>query len=800
MDTELKSELSWTRGISVKRASAPVSILILIGIWLSTSLLLNAQSKQSTKAPADALPSHPRLLLNREKIASLKPEIATSRKFLWERYQQDIPRMIAVATGKEPLKDIRYAGDLVPELAFAWLMTGDDNLLPVAKGQLLKLTHESEWNSEESLSYLVPGHFLFGIALGYDWLYEELSPAERNQVAGRLGTEAERQYQAITTGRIWWRNQYFQNHSHSNTCGLAFAASALAGEDSRALKWLAVCENFFQKVFDVMPEDGGSLEGYAYGGYGGEYLLKYAMLARDLLGKDYIGNPWMSNFSSYLLHGLLPYRTSREWAMAFGDAPRRGWTSTAQHLFLLAHLYRDSIAQWMGQSVLRLAERGLGSHGWMMLIYYDPSVGVADPASFPTFHRFAEIDQVMMRSSWTEPEAMLIGFKCGPFMGKRLSQEAPFDYGTGHQGTDSGSFQIFANRQFWAIDPLYPGYKLTANFNTMLFKATGQLGEQAAFGSAEALRFGHYPEIVKAESTPRLDYVVGNVTRAYHPALGLKKFLRHLLFVKPDILLVADEVVLDGKGTVYNFPPETLQTSGGLKHAPNGYVVGPKGEASVEFEGVPGLYQLTAVYLDNVPGAAKYSFEVDGKTIYSWSSRNEDVDDHLVAVSPEVELRKGNRIAFCGASMAEGTRLIKLTAFSRQAPAPQKAEWLLQLDPRAEIQREFDRIQIALGGSFLDLYPLVPARCEIQWGLHPVKKPDSEPFTFRETRRITLDPPFAGDSTIVLVLLHPRLSQAGLLRAVKATFTGRHIEASWVAGGGRVMLDWDLEELRAVLR
>src|SRR4029453_18968015 len=148
--------------------------------------------------------------------------------------------------------------------------------------------------------------------------------------------------------------------------------------------------------------------------------------------------------------------------------------------------------------------------------------------------------------------------------------------------------------------------------STMLFKGRGQLGEQAAFGSMEALRFGHYPEIVHTATTAAYDYVVGDVTRAYHPALGLARFVRHLLFVKPDVLLVADEVALRSEGIVHDFPPESLQTEGGLRHAPNGYVVGPQGEAYLVFDGEPGSYRIDAVYLDNVPRAGRYSFAVGG--------------------------------------------------------------------------------------------------------------------------------------------------------------------------------------------
>src|SRR5262245_11007010 len=296
----------------------------------------------------------------------------------------------------------------------------------------------------------------------------------------------------------------------------------------------------------------------------------------------------------------------------------------------------------------------------------------------------------MMRSSWTDPAATLVGFKCGPFMGMTHSKGAAFDFGTGHEHLDAGSFQLFGRCEFLAIDPLYTGYKLTADHNTMLFKGRGQLGEQAGFASAEALRFGHYPEIVYAETTAAFDYVVGDVTRAYHPALGLARHVRHLLFVKPDVLLVADEVSLRDRGIVHNYPPDRIQTAGGLTHAPNDYVVGPEGEAFVEFEGDAGTYQVAAVYLDNVPDAGRYAFAVDGATVAEWRSRNEDRDDHLIEVSPAVRLRRGSRVAVRAAPMAPGGRLVKMSVFGADVPAPRKAEWLLHLDPRAEIRERPD--------------------------------------------------------------------------------------------------------------
>jgi Domain of unknown function (DUF4962)/Heparinase II/III-like protein len=735
---------------------------------------------------------HPRLLLDANRVAALRGALSTTHAFLWERYLQDLPHMVAVAKREVPLEDERYAGDLIPDLAFAWLMTGREDLLAAAKEHMLRLAADEAWGSKEDLIYLVPAHHIVGLSLGYDWLHPVLTPAERSLVAGRLGREAEAQRRRITDERVWWRNQYVQNHSQSNTAALAFAAMALWREDPRAREWLAIAAPFFEKVFSVLPKDGSSLEGYAYAGYGGEYVLLYALLERDLLGKDDTDQPWLVHFPEYLLHGLLPRRTADEWAMTFGDAPRRGWTSTAQHLFTLARLHRDGAAQWMARETVGLRATGLGNRGWMMILGYDPTVQASDPATFPRFAHFPEIDQVQMRSSWTDPDATLVGFKCGPFLGRTLSPTAVFDFGTGHQDADAGSFQLFSHGRFLAITPGYTAEERTEDHNTMLFKRHGQLGEQAAFGSAEALRFGHYPQIVHSVTTPRYDYVVGDVTRAYHPALGLTRFVRHLLFMKPDVLLVADEIGLREEGVVHDFAPEALQTSGRLRHAPNGYVVGEEGDAYVEFGGEAGTYRIAAVYLDNVPGTGRYSFQVDGRTVHSWTSENWDRDDNLTAVSEAVALRHGSRVAFHAAPMSAGTRLTKLSVFSDSVRAPLEAEWLLHMDPAVEVRAQPDGLEARLGDAILALHRLLPDAATLDWGRHKVAKPEAEPFTFRETTRVVLRPTFVGNDAFLLTLLHARDAATAPLEIGEATRDGSRLRIRFTQQGRSTGIDWDL--------
>ena len=51
--------------------------------------------------------------------------------------------------------------------------------------------------------------------------------------------------------------------------------------------------------------------------------------------------------------------------------------------------------------------------------------------------------------------------------------------------------------------------------------------------------------MIRAVSTPGVDQITGDATEAYPKDLGLRRFIRYLVFVKPDVLLVADDILLE---------------------------------------------------------------------------------------------------------------------------------------------------------------------------------------------------------------------------------------------------------------
>ena len=142
--------------------------------------------------------------------------------------------------------------------------------------------------------------------------------------------------------------------------------------------------------------------------------------------------------------------------------------------------------------------------------------------------------------------------------------------------------------------------------------------------------------------------------------------------------------------------------------------------------------------------------------------------------------------------MSAGTRLTKLSVFSESVRAPLDAEWLLHLDPKAQLRERPDHLEATLGDAALDLYRLLPSGVAMTWGRHAVAKPEVEPFTFRETTRILMRPSFAEGEAFLLTLLHGRGAGAPPLEAVQASADDRRLRVGFTLAGRRTNIAWNI--------
>jgi len=133
-----------------------------------------------------------------------------------------------------------------------------------------------------------------------------------------------------------------------------------------------------------------------------------------------------------------------------------------------------------------------------------------------------------------------------------------------------------------------------------------------------------------------------------------------------------------------------------------------------------------------------------------------------------------------------------MSVFSETVKAPLEADWLLHLDPKAEVRGTPDGLEAAQGGAVLELHRLLAEGSSLAWGRHKVAKPEAEPFTFRETTRVVVRPPFSRNDAFLLTLLRVRAAGETPLSGVKATGEGGRLRLAFTLAGRKTAVDWDL--------
>jgi hypothetical protein len=295
----------------------------------------------------------------------------------------------------------------------------------------------------------------------------------------------------------------------------------------------------------VLGPDGASHEGVGYWEYGVEYMLKFMDLARTNLDTDLYGGPWWRNTAQYAQYLTLPRGAwaSGNCIVDLADCPREHWYGPDYLLRGLARRFQDGHAQWLAQQIDD-ANVAAPAAPWLNLVWFDAGLSPKPPDDLPTLRHFDDMGIVSARTDWSGKESLVV-FKCGPFIGHEAMDKFTYDPGGGHVHPDANHFVLFGGGQWLVRDDGYHP-KWTEQHNTLLVNGRGQIGEGAEwFRGDEALAQKARPKVLRAVSTPGIDQITGDATEAYPKDLGLRRFVRHLVFVKPDVLLVADDILLD---------------------------------------------------------------------------------------------------------------------------------------------------------------------------------------------------------------------------------------------------------------
>lgn len=428
--------------------------------------------------------------------------------------------------------------ETVIPLCQAYLLTGDERY----RGKAIEIAMQiSSWDPDgiTSQSDFTDGISMYGMALVFDTFYDDLSREQKTQLIGSVRTRAERFYNhwinniesKVLSGHVWQLllNEFFKT------------ALALYGHEDKAAEWLSYAYELFLGRTPVLGGiDGGWAEGASYFRMNIDMLVDIPEKIKRYTGFDFISShPWYRNQADWLIYQVPPGGS----ADGFGDNTEELLSPPpffAAYAEVMGRLLNDSRFCWYLQKMRELQEFDLAREPvlrWYRLIHADTSSKslLEKPPGLPMARVFREAGIASLHTNPSEPENdIMVAFRASPYGA----------YGHAHADQNTFNVMVDGKRLFFRTgykvamnDPHRLGWSMhTKAHNGILINGEGQPYSIEAGG-----RIRHF---LQGET---LAYVAGDASGAYKSKEkgvdpGLRKFFRHVVLLKPGILVVYDEL------------------------------------------------------------------------------------------------------------------------------------------------------------------------------------------------------------------------------------------------------------------
>ncbi len=312
------------------------------------------------------------------------------------------------------------------------------------------------------------------------------------------------------------------------------------GDEPEAATWLSYAYELFLTRSPILGGvDGGWVNGASYFRMNMETLLDIPIFIKKYTGFDFINaHPWYQKQIDWMVYGMPPGSA----ADGFGDnnetinSPGIEYVAFATEI---AKLTQYPLAAWYVAQCRKYESVDLSQKSilrWFRLTKTaDLSLPKFEPKPLPMAQLFKETGVVVMHTNPMQTEKdLMVSMRSSPFgsYGHMIADQNTFNilYG-GEKTFYRTGYKIDMN------DPHRLGWnKHTRGNNGILIDDAGQPFSTEAFGMLT--RF------VQGE---RLAYAKGDAANAYQSDetkenYGLKKFDRHLVLLKPGIVVVYDEL------------------------------------------------------------------------------------------------------------------------------------------------------------------------------------------------------------------------------------------------------------------
>ncbi|MCC6143244.1 MAG: DUF4962 domain-containing protein [Candidatus Hydrogenedentes bacterium] len=449
-------------------------------------------------------------------------------------------RKLAIDAGKRLGNRV---SDAIMSLAQAYLLTGESRY---ADAGCKWLQHVGAWDAAgpTQASDFGVSQIMVALAVGLDTFGSACSGEERVALVGATAERARMFYEEwknsvearAYSAHVW---QYMLHRFIQTSIGLI-------GDVPEADQWLAYAYELWIARAPVLGgDDGAWYNGLSYFGINTRTLLDVPAIFQDLTGVDFLRSPWYENNPSWLLYAFPPHSTCD----GFGNGCEK---LLSQDLSLIA--YADALARVTGNPwAAWYADESISGTGWRVssdreLRWYRVQRGYRQerpaplaPLDLPDARVFRDGGLAYLHSDLRDGEAnLMVAMRAGPFgsMSHAHADQNTFNIAFGGQ-------RLFFNTGYRPAmgDPHYLGwFKHTQGHNGVLIDGKGQPEEA---GDA----YGWIPRFLHGS---RVSYAVGDASQAYASeeggegeAAGLTRFRRHILMLRPTIVVVYDDLEAD---------------------------------------------------------------------------------------------------------------------------------------------------------------------------------------------------------------------------------------------------------------
>lgn len=417
---------------------------------LAIFLALAASAVAGVSDPLKNLkPTHPRVLVEAGHWAQIKARAETDpllaqyiAHLLLEADQLlEEPPLERKKQGRRLLHVSREALHRISIWSMARHLKGDLRYAERAETEMRQIVQFSDWN---------PSHFLdvaemtAALAIGYDWLYQDLDAEARKLIRdGLIRHGLQVGVEHIRNG-AWWATRDI-NWNQVCLGGLSMGAVAVADEaPALAAELLNAARSGIPNGLSVYAPDGVYPEGPGYWSYGTVYQCMMIDALRSALDTSWA----MEETPGFLQSARTQVQLTGPTGRFFNFADGREGPSLQVPLFWFARELKDPSLLDQQREILaaRLEEGFSRSPGVLPVIWWPEGSSTTAPPSLPlAWHGDGPNPVAIFRSSWSEPDALYLACKGG-------------HAGLSHAHMDAGSFVLEADGVRWAVDLGMQGY------------------------------------------------------------------------------------------------------------------------------------------------------------------------------------------------------------------------------------------------------------------------------------------------------------------------------------------------------